>query len=916
MRSFIRSHKKTNSLDESPAGIIPPAVNDAFAAPEIPDHESLSFVQSTPPHPSSNLQGIKHSPGFESFQKLNKKMFPGKLFKKSSSSNNQLPQPTSFTTKEYSSAPGTPQANSFDIPRDGRTRNSNESKRFLAVKGTVTHSWGDNSGSEQQVIVLNNNNNGNKPQSATQPSTPVLSSDLGPAVRISSMRRSLQTASNISDDNDSTPANPSKEQSLRQNEQHHVYSELSRVKNKNRQARIHSHDDIFSLGQGSSVTMDFLKSTFSPTSLNDSPQLQNNKTDVPSSSKIENGSNLSTIKRAPCMAQRTPTVKFEPEHIAVQDDPAEDETSEYLTPDDDEDEDDDASSKFSFELNAINGRTSSVKYYSKPEPTEAMYIDDLYEDEIFDEDMHCLEDGYDDMDFPSNDLNFGEDSDDKSVLIRDVSTNEISHNDLKPLKKYKDLFALSDEDEEDEGSGDYMGNNDLEKNDDFQTNDFQNDDQTQKYYNHYDLHESDDDLQHERVKRSSAHSNNMDLSSYSTTADHFESNSQGSVSQLTSLPKVGDAPSLKSCSSTTSPTPSQTPVQSPIKDRSVHSNSVPKLSQVSTIQVPAINKSNPINQESIPPSVTKTNELPKNKVKSFSDIFDLDEDDDEEGNESEDELIRKAIAAAHGGPDAPDGQLKENFDDFPSRKHLSTHISPAAKSKAPIQIYLTPPGNNPSTPFASHDNYSHSSLNTPSLPPPARSQSLKYHDLSSNLDSEIPGIMSNLYFIDETEEDKYMEQHKLADDDYLDEINTVPEDFNFSDSEHDGPTKTSLRRSLKGSFRGTHSYSSQPTGTAKETTPTKNKLEIRNKTVTFFNNSWERSPLDRQQLSPRVSEQYLDPVDDYILSPSRTEHENFAPLTPNNSISKPSPSLTNDKSLSPIQEGSSSVDNSPRVPLR
>ncbi|GAV54615.1 hypothetical protein ZYGR_0AN00830 [Zygosaccharomyces rouxii] len=325
MRSFIRSHRKTNSLDESPAGLAPPHSNtDGLTAPDVSKNDTLSFIQSTPPQSGSSFQGFKHSPGFESFHKLNKKMFPGKLFKKNSSSNSPLLQPGPFGPKEYSSAPGTPQSNRYEMPGDvSMSRNSNDNNRFLAVKGTVTHSWGDNGDDDQQVIVLNDNNNQNnnnnnpigKFRSSTQPSTPLLSSDLGPAVRIASMRKEPEAHSKNLQPSDHTPRSSTEESSLRQdeNQQAQVYSKLSKVKNKNRQARIHSHDDILHLGQDSSVTMDFLKSTFSPSALEEgSPDTRtyNDDDGDEATANVDNNSNLSDNKRSADVSQRIPTVKF------------------------------------------------------------------------------------------------------------------------------------------------------------------------------------------------------------------------------------------------------------------------------------------------------------------------------------------------------------------------------------------------------------------------------------------------------------------------------------------------------------------------------------------------------------------------------------------------------------------------------
>lgn len=973
MRSFIRSHRKTNSLDESPTGFIPPYNddNDGARAPVISSNDRSSFVQSTPPQPaSSNFQALKHSPGFESLQKFNKKMFPSKLFKKTSSTHSPLPQPHRIGTKEYSSAPGTPQTNRYEMPDDiSMGRNSHDNKRSLAVKGTITHSWGDNSDNEPEVIVLNNNNGSNKDnnsqtrrlQSSTQPSTPLLSQDLGPAVRISSINEQQEAPSRNFHPSSYTPRSSTEENTLRQGEQQQpdVYSELSRVKNKNRQARIHSHDEIIGLGQDSSVTMDFLKSTFSPSSLDESsPDMSsdNNDDDIEETTKVGHSSNLSAHDKPARVTQRKSTVKFQEDDETSQDAEVEEGDTEYLTPaekeyeedeeyeddeDDEADEDDDATSTFSFELNPINGRTSSVKYYSKPQPSEAMYIDDLYEDENFDEDMHCLED-YDDGDdddeteFPSNRLDIGENLNNDSIAPKGLALNmphhDIHHLELKPVKKYRDLFALSDEEESNDNGVDEDEGDDRFEGDHPDLAGFGLEHGTIRSSGR--SHVSDEKRPLSSVSLSTRQSGNMESADKGLMGSPISLNDSKTDGVSNFQPNI-QSPSLSQSSainssapihtSHTQPTPSiylsamHSQSSSPTKPAEIntpapHVQSLPTSHVSKGLQQPLRIQpqgASSVTSPGVKPTPRPAN-ISKNKtVKSFSDIFNLDDDFSDE-DEDESDLIRETNAIANGDSSSPKRYSTSSLDNPHQGKDQQMITSPFTSSKTPVQIYLTPPGNgisNSVTPFDVN-----ASTITPSLPPPARSQSLKYHDLSSNLDAEVPGMMSNLYFIDEAEEDKYMEEHKLADEEYLDEINTVPEDFNFSDSEHDGPTKTSLRRSLKGSFRGTHSYSSQPTGTAKENTPTKNKLEIKNKTVTFFNHGWDRSPGDRYQRSPGSSEGYLDPEDAYISSPTRAHYEKFLPLTPNSSTNKLSPGFINDKSLSPIQEGSSSVDNSPKVP--
>lgn len=138
--------------------------------------------------------------------------------------------------------------------------------------------------------------------------------------------------------------------------------------------------------------------------------------------------------------------------------------------DDDEDSNSDTASEFSFELGGINGRASSVKYYSKPgdecedDDEPQVYIDDLYDDENFDDDMNYYEDSsnmddnenekqadsklqnYNDL-FELSDNDVSNDRPTYDTDDDDKNTSQLKENG-KPISKYEDLFALSDEDGE------------------------------------------------------------------------------------------------------------------------------------------------------------------------------------------------------------------------------------------------------------------------------------------------------------------------------------------------------------------------------------------------------------------------------------------------------------------------------------
>ncbi|KAH3900857.1 Zrg8p SCDLUD_002312 [Saccharomycodes ludwigii] len=248
---------------------------------------------------------------------------------------------------------------------------------------------------------------------------------------------------------------------------------------------------------------------------------------------------------------------------------------------------------------------------------------------------------------------------------------------------------------------------------------------------------------------------------------------------------------------------------------------------------------------------------------------------------------------------------------------------------------------------------------------------LKYHDINCNLDSEISKSMGDLFFIDEENEDansdeelhissgedtdlladaniigtdnvkkrsdKVFLKNNLTrkddndndnDDEFLDEINNVPEDFNFSDDEMKiGSDGKFLNNKRKDSFKTTHSYSEKPLNVARNNKTMSNKVELKNKTVTFFYNSHSDSlsylpsnptPIDSTSINDNNSTQLLAPV----LQKSLCEPNTSKNLSTKDSQASPNkdyyknlrtPSVFSEaSSLSPIQEGYSSVEASPR----
>lgn len=839
MRSFIKSHKKANSLEESPSRIAvsPPKKGRRgdHSTTQKTLEDSPGFVPSTPTQISHNSNGSRHSPSFESLHRLaNKKMFTTKLFKKNSSST-ALAQAPSGSHRDISSITEAPSRSS------GEATQVNEDEAMIpSIKGTIPHNWGDNTDKQHPVIILNNPSGGDS----------VFSQDLEPAVRITSLRRGSAISSITTDSYDNElPRTMSADEQLQRRfeptRDKHVYNELWKVKSMNRQARIHSHDDIINLEKSSTVSVDLLESTISPLApLENLEQLDHRNNTPGRSSETQEQQSLGYE----ALNKADPLDSSKIDHLAVSgsledtndletekcddSETEEDDGSMLRTPDIDEEDDD--TSKFSFEMSGLNGRTSSVKYYSKPEPKEAVYIDDIYDDEDFDEDLNFYEDEIQNNDFHLSHETF--------IPASDAAGGS-GCSDLnagKPLKKYNDLFDLSDDAEDSEYQQDSM----------------------------------------DESQESEAATSSTELPiSKADDQENLSDNSDESCSNIDNATSSGSK---------------------------------------------------------IKPPKQKATSKP---IKTFSDIFDLDDTDEDQSEEdsrwddefcNHDEGHNNIYNKEQLGRTIFIGKDPQSGGPKDVTKHISNHtgkdlnftLSLPSRSDTPVQIFVTPPVGPSTDSVASADSLMSPGLTvTPPLPPPARSQTLKIQDLNSSLDSEVPGLMSNLYFIDEAEEDKYNERSGIAEDYYLDEINTVPEDFNFSDTEQDlNSIKSPFRLSNKGSFRSTHSYSEQPINAVKENTPTRNKLEIKNKTVTFFNYSGDRSPIERSgQKSPQAAHGYLtSPIDnneDCIISPIKNNGEACNPVTPTNSFKTPKPEYLTDYSLSPIQENSSSVDNSPSLQL-
>lgn len=988
MRSFIKSHRKSNSLEgheeprilkhnnSSTSQLSPPRYSfesssrEVIGSPKTPTHaHSGSYSQ----------EQTKHSPGFESLQRL----FNTKLFKKSSNSslnsylnnnnhntnnnnNNYNNNATSSTNHDPLSRRSSKDQlltdfippSSIHVLKKSSSNPDGLNAHAPVIKGVITHSWGSNpkNADSQHVIVLND------PKTSGE-TTRSSASDLDPPPRLINKTNRTSVSSEVSSSTKEsslsvpkTFTNPIIQENIVDDSVPFSKTKvLSKKKLENRQARIHSNDDIMNLRKNSAdvllkdpdlykftdstlneSTPTFLLSGSPPTDLNFDTvnsneiaqlrnrnskygNLQSNRTSIVSTAQSEESRWSNHIMFDTQNHNKTPSRKGSNEDLDDGDNEDEDE--------DEDEEDEDDTSQFSFEFSNLSGRTPSVKYYSKPEEKPMVYIDDLYEDEDFDEDMnyydeneiseimgHGTDNDEDDGRFPSNNLrlsDFEEENGKEPVIHQSEQIDTVTkREEKKAIKKYDDLFALSDEDE-DEFDDMFADDNDVNGED-------------PSFDNINDGNQNEDDLIDDNLnadglndddsngKNSNGSIINQDFEENLDYQNNLGARAEGSVQNLRT------APDSKNDFQ-------KTPEQK-------HSF---EIETMNSMDCPEQNSKG---------SIKKKKPSAKKAVSSFSDIFnidsDLEGDEDSEDNGFDDNLLDETSEASDLTKIIMANANVQNTDAINSNNHLqvptitrtliSNDSTLDTPQKTPVQILVTPEPDS-SNKFRTPTNLKDNTHMLHPLPPPARSQALKFHDLNSELDSELPQLMSNLYFIDETEEDMYNELNEVTrdEDDYIDEINTVPEDFNFSDSENDSQNlRNSLRRSNKGSFRSTYSFTDKPLGVSKESTPMKNKLEVNNKTVTFFNSpGWSRSPLMDSSIqrirspvklggpfrSSSLNSQHSGKLGVSVADEGKGNSpvESVESITPPNSYSAPTPEYLLNYSLSPIQEASS-VTNSPK----
>ncbi|CCK70411.1 Zrg8p KNAG_0E01470 [Huiozyma naganishii CBS 8797] len=870
MRSFINAHRKSDSADltnsgsgsrgahtsntaggsTTPPSSLPPQRRSIDNGIDPFSNITAQELLETTPPPSIHRKSIspsKHSPTFESFQRLaNKTILTAKLFKRTSNSNLNGSYTASANANHgsppASSGVGYKKAITHSPPSShGPVANANDGNTLLpalnsdgfeempAIKGTITHSWGstDLMNDHTQVIKLNEGLS----QPVRQPKSKEQRHSLnGGREEVLDIKRDKPYRESLQS-NETTPRTKAKEQ-----------------KYKNRQARIHSDVDFVNF-----------KNTVTDKNLDEISKVELPQITIQEPIKRER----TDITRRKLRLKRTQSRE-----------PASDEEehpNETLSGSSDEESTTD--SEFSFEVSKLNGRTSSVKYYPKPEDEEVegekVYIDDLYEDENFDEDMNLDNDNIleelkalarksqnvlgvrdtslqaNDVISPQNDpaVNTPHTAEDEGGIPSTLESRN------KNISKYDDLFDLSDDENNENTSEDISTNTQA-----FRTaSETPKDISTTKISSYNDLFSLSDD------------EDSSDVQSHKSEVA-INDNTEGYNGAKPLKPSIPSAP-LKKYGDlfALSDDDSDEPLS---EENELVTDSSPKPWMLLSKQKPYI-----------PPHSTHQTERKEEGSKvMYRDLFELFDDENDQ----------------HLTVPSPNRQIPDPLSKDSSLHEVLLNLSEETTLQTPFQ---------PSHVFSPHRE-----LRSPtpqSLPPPARSHGLKYHDLSCNLDSEVPDSTRFLYFIDETEEDEYNNQRKaLKDDEYdLDEINIVPEDYEFGETGTRRSTLRSRSRNNYGtspmSFKATHSYQGKPIGASKETTPINSRLELSDKTVTFFDSDHLTQSIQDNKTPPHSPT--LSPTDDSISTPT------------SNTYPKPSPnySSTSCHFLSPIQE-SPTMTNSPR----
>ena len=440
-----------------------------------------------------------------------------------------------------------------------------------------------------------------------------------------------------------------------------------------------------------------------------------------------------------------------------------------------------ATSQFSFQF---TGRNSSVKYYSKnnPKDIEMMYFDDLYEHEV--------------------------DVEDDGINEEDMFDDEGDDDDVEEFGNGFSNIALISEEEDEEDIDDGDDNDDDEHNDEETKNeDDEEEDFNEGKNNNFECgfsnlssnseDENEDTIDGDILKRTTTgntlkhqdqiiNQGNYIEEDYNEEIDNYKNRTNGKQEDDGDEDEDDDD------------------LLTPIANENGNKiNSFKDLFDIS-------DEEDEIDQHDITPKAKKT---AVSTLSSYNDLFDLSDPDDfnEPVNENENNISRNNELNDYTN-DSDLEKLIEEMDESlnvePTNQTSTTYSKePPSRGTSPLfSNLLRSPKPQSKKNFGYTQFYGKNSIsaiyNDPigtaslvqspnstlvNLPP---RNILKYHDLSTNLDSNIPGRMGELFFIDEEEEEEIPSNHKylsdyggevLDDDLILDEINEIPEDYDDSD---------------------------------------------------------------------------------------------------------------------------------------
>ncbi|ODQ62518.1 hypothetical protein WICANDRAFT_76686 [Wickerhamomyces anomalus NRRL Y-366-8] len=272
---------------------------------------------------------------------------------------------------------------------------------------------------------------------------------------------------------------------------------------------------------------------------------------------------------------------------------------------------------------------------------------------------------------------------------------------------------------------------------------------------------------------------------------------------------------------------------------------------------------------------------------NFDDDMNYYDEYDDEFNDDEEIFNKKYFS------DDEDKEIVPKFKTQPSVKDdkITPKNSISSKLTTASSILSSNKDITPSNTLTTHRNGLINQSNSQIKPKPSSlkedllkpSRSLKYHQISTTLDQDVP---QNRYSWFSDDEDTPHRAVNSSYDSLLDEINNIPEDFEFghkadNPQNQQQPRSKSMNSSIKRS-KGVF-----------EDNPQNTKFESNNKTVTLFN---------------RPSRQNSVKSND---SNDEQQQMSFGYMTPNGSFTVPNPGFANSQNieLSPITEGS--IDGSP-----